>query len=294
MISIIICSRTPEISPALSQNIEKTIGSAYELIVIDNSENKYSIFEAYNLGIQKSKGDFWCFMHDDIIFHTLNWGLKLIKIFESDIKIGLIGVAGAKIKTKMPSAWWDCPEDQKVIYILQHIKNNTIEKWEVGWQNNSEEEVSVIDGVFMLGRKDKSIAFDDRLKGFHNYDLNLSLAYKKANYKVVVSKEILLEHFSSGTINKEWYLSTIQFDKYYSNFLPSQISKDRIKLKTLEFENGKRFCNYLLENEYKKEAFYYGLKMIALRPNSDFHKPFFKSLFKKVMERLKNKIRSNK
>jgi hypothetical protein len=32
-----------------------TIGCEYELIIIDNSENKYSIYEAYNLGIERYK-----------------------------------------------------------------------------------------------------------------------------------------------------------------------------------------------------------------------------------------------
>ena len=67
MISIIICSRDKSISEELSTNISETINHDYELIVIDNSKNKYSIFEAYNSGIKKSKGLYWCFIHDDIL-----------------------------------------------------------------------------------------------------------------------------------------------------------------------------------------------------------------------------------
>ena len=44
MISIIICSRTERINYDLSENIKKSVGCDYELIIIDNSENKYSIF----------------------------------------------------------------------------------------------------------------------------------------------------------------------------------------------------------------------------------------------------------
>ena len=62
MISVIICSRTSTIGTALSENIKNSIGCEYELISIDNSKNTYSIFEAYNLGIQKSKFDFLCFI----------------------------------------------------------------------------------------------------------------------------------------------------------------------------------------------------------------------------------------
>ena len=47
MLSLIICSRTPKISNALEKNIAETIGCEYELVVIDNSQNKYSIFSSF-------------------------------------------------------------------------------------------------------------------------------------------------------------------------------------------------------------------------------------------------------
>lgn len=52
MLSLIICSRTPRISEELERNIAETIGCEYELVVIDNSKNKYSIFSAYNQGVR--------------------------------------------------------------------------------------------------------------------------------------------------------------------------------------------------------------------------------------------------
>ena len=97
-ISIIICSRTKKLTPVFLENIEKTVGVDYELIVIDNSENKYSIFEAYNLGIKKSKGEVLCFMHDDVLFHTNNWGNILQTIFNKNELIGLIGILNPDFK----------------------------------------------------------------------------------------------------------------------------------------------------------------------------------------------------
>lgn len=73
MISVIICSRAKIIKTNLFENIKNTIGCNYELIVIDNSENKFSIFQAYNLGIEKSLGDYLCFLHDDVFIHTDGW-----------------------------------------------------------------------------------------------------------------------------------------------------------------------------------------------------------------------------
>jgi hypothetical protein len=51
MISIVICARANDINEALKENIQNTIGVPYELIVIDNGKNEYSIFSAYNKGV---------------------------------------------------------------------------------------------------------------------------------------------------------------------------------------------------------------------------------------------------
>lgn len=282
MISIIICSRTQEISPKLFQNIEETIGCAYELIFIDNFKNTYSIFEAYNLGIKKSKGNYLCFIHDDILFHSKGWGLKIKEIFQSDNKIGLIGVAGAKVKTKMPSAWWDCRNGENFTYIIQHFKNKEKEKWNFGFDKNTIEEVVAIDGVFMVMRRDKRIFFDERLKGFHNYDLYLSLKHHIFNKKVIVTNKILLEHFSEGSLNKSWYESTSLFHKLYKSYLPIDISgqENNIQSKKTEFNLGISFIAKLVEKKLYWDAIYWWFEIFKLKPKSKYHYRFWKRILK--------------
>ncbi|MDP5158579.1 MAG: glycosyltransferase family protein [Flaviramulus sp.] len=285
MISIIICSRNKVIDKSLYENIKNTIGCKYELAIIDNSKNKYSIFQAYNLGIKKSKGDYWCFIHDDILFHTKNWGLKIQEIFENNLKIGLIGVAGAKVKTKMPSAWWDCGIQEKVMHLKQHLENGEVEYWNTGWKKSNIEEVVAIDGLFMVARPNENIYFDEDLIGFHNYDLNISLACKMQNLKVVVTNSILIEHFSFGTPDINWCKSVINFDKRYRKMLPQQVegalSNDQFK--RLEFKNGTLFCEKLLINNLKIQAFYYWLRLVFFKPFSKYHFYFCKRYLKTIL-----------
>ncbi|PBJ13851.1 glycosyltransferase [Flavobacterium sp. ACN6] len=269
MISIIICSRTPEISASLLYNIQKTIGVDYELIVIDNSENNYSIFEAYNIGFSKSKNGIVCFIHDDINMLTQNWGQVLIEIFDKNNDVGLVGVGGAKSKTKMPSAWWNCGENDRCINIKQYFNGQKVH-WHTGFDKTNLQEVVTIDGVFMATRKTNSILFNTKLKGFHNYDLNLSFEYLKNGYKIVVTNEILLEHYSIGTINKDWFLSSIFFYDLYKDILPQSISENN-NLKYHEFKNGKFFVTKLFEYGLKKQAVYFWFKLILLKPFSKFH-----------------------
>lgn len=261
----------------LLKNIEKTIGVKNEIITIDNSENKYSIFQAYNIGLDKSKGNIVCFLHDDIFFVNQNWGKVLIEIFENKEKIGLIGIAGAKSKTKMPSAWWDCPETDICININQYLKNGKKEFWYRGFEKSSLEDVVAIDGVFMAAKKDTSISFNNNLEGFHNYDLNLSFEYLKAGYRVVVTNSILLDHLSLGVLDKSWYKSSFQLYKLYQDILPLDKS-NFTSLKNYEFRNGSKFIDNLVKHELKWQAFYLWIKLFLIKPKSKYHFYFFKSL----------------
>ena len=106
MISIIICSRNQSISNILVDNIKNTIGIEHELVIIDNSENKYTIFTAYNQGVKLSKYTYLCFMHEDIVFHSPNWGIKVVDLFRLHTNIGLIGVIGGHFIPNTPATWF--------------------------------------------------------------------------------------------------------------------------------------------------------------------------------------------
>lgn len=277
MISIIICSRTPALPERLVQNIESTIGCDFEWIVIDNSENRYSIFEAYNLGISKSKGDYWCFVHDDVLFHTQNWGETIAEIFNSNDKIGLLGIAGAKVKTKMPSAWWDCDDLYLRMHLKQHFKDGAIKDWNIGNQIAPLEEVVAIDGVFMVARKDERIRFLESLTGFHNYDLNLSFEYLQKGYKIMVTNLIFLEHFSIGKLDDAWYDSTVTLHNKYRSLLPLSVIES-FNFKSLEFKNGSRFLKGLWELKMYEHVFVVWMRLFVLKPISRFHFQFLKNI----------------
>lgn len=285
MISIIICSRSNDINNILDENIKDTIGSNYEMIVIDNSANKYSIFEAYNLGIEKSIGKYLCFIHDDIRFKTKGWGNVVQRVFRKNQQIGLLGVAGTKIKTRMPSGWWNCPKEYKEINILQHLPNKKIEKWNYGFKDGSISEVVAIDGVFMVMKKDMNIFFNTDLKGFHNYDLNICFECINEGHKIVVTNEILIEHFSNGNINKSWYGSTMKVHNIYNKSLPL-ISGDINKndLKFLEIKNGFNFLKYCLSFGFQSGLIKLWLILFQLKPFSKIHFVIFKICIKNIFK----------
>lgn len=277
MLSIIICSRSKWISSSLYENIKDTIGCGYELVVVDNSENQYSIFEAYNLGAEKSIGEFLCFVHEDVIFHTKGWGNEIRSIFLSDKQIGLIGVAGAKVKSKMPSAWWDCPGNMRVVHIIQHIKDKEKEKWDSGFDKNKIVEVAVIDGVFIAMKNNNALRFNSKMQGFHNYDLNISFECKKQGLKIIVTNRVLLEHFSKGTINADWVNSTYKLHELYKGLLPLGMFQRK-----LEIANAINFIKKSLAVKMNKVALDVWIRLLILHPLSKFHPKFLISIVKSI------------
>lgn len=272
MLSLIICSRNSTISKKLENNLRETILTDYELIVIDNSSNQFSIFEAYNIGIDRSYGEFLVFLHDDILFRTIGWGGVIKNIFKNNSDIGLLGVAGSNIKTSMPSTW--VGPGKKYIRIIQHYNDNKdSNNFKNGFDTEELVEAATIDGVLMIMKRNEKIRFDENLKGYHNYDVDLSLKHHMIQKKVYVTSQILIEHFSSGTINKDWYLSTSRYHKAYYKKLPIIINSEITSrdFRNSEFITGSKFIIGLLDNNLRTEAFYWWFKLINMKFYSKFH-----------------------
>ena len=220
MISIIICSKFENISQVLRKNIEETIGVPYEIVIIDNSNSQYSIFSAYNKGVIQSKHQYLCFIHEDVLFKTQNWGKNLIEHLK-DKKTGVIGVAGSKIVTRIPASWWTVGPGFK--NLIQHYKKKkTINAETAHNLTTNIQQVVVLDGVFMSIRKElfDTIRFDEELTGFHAYDHDISIQAVIAGYKNFVVFDILLEHFSEGNLNAQYYANLIKLYKKRKDYLP--------------------------------------------------------------------------
>jgi len=258
MISLIICSRNSDISQNLKQNIQNTIGLEYELIVIDNSANRYSIFSAYNEGVRRAKYPYLCFMHDDILYHTQDWGKMVINHFKTE-NIGIIGVVGSHFMPSTPASW---PSTQVYsINILQRSSINGITTTkhvtELEHLDGVSAEVVALDGVWFCIAKDlfSIISFDDKtFKSFHFYDLDICFQARSAGYKVLVVSDILIEHFSGGCFNHVWFDNCIIFHNKWRKNLPQiagvELTNDEIRIK----EESVRDRFILSKEIYKLQA----------------------------------------
>ena len=108
MLSIIICSRDGHLPQEQAENIAATVGCEYELVVIDNSDNRYTLFSAYNEGVRRAKGEVLCFRHDDIMHRSEGWGRVAVELLQ-DETIGLVGVGGCHFLPSAPAYWSQSP-----------------------------------------------------------------------------------------------------------------------------------------------------------------------------------------
>jgi len=281
MISIITCTKNNSLFENLSTNIESTIDCQHEIIKIDNSAGYLSISEAYNKGLEKAQYEIIVLVHEDILFHTPSWGKILIDKFKFIPEIGCLGIAGALLKTKSPSAWWDAGTNNLIMNLIQHDgkrKSLICEGWV---EEDLLKEVAVVDGVLMVLKRSTGFRFDTGIPGFHCYDLNLSIQLRLNGYKVFVTKEILIEHYSLGSINKSWVNSTSILHKKYNDYLPISVVSDLYKFKNLEFLNLYKFIRHAIKYKLYLIAIYYWFRLFKDKPLAfGTHYSIFKSLFK--------------
>ncbi|MFC4230777.1 glycosyltransferase [Parasediminibacterium paludis] len=225
MISVIICSVNKQLANQVQQNIADTIGVEWEPIIIDNTINATGITSVYNQGASIANYGMLCFVHEDVLFTTQNWGKVLIDTFKNDSELGLIGLAGSKYKSRLPSGWFsgldilDCCNithlDKHEVRQIMHYNPD---------DNKLLQEVVVLDGVLLVCPKKvwQDIKFDDKLlKGFHLYDIDFSFRVAE-KYKVAVSYAINLIHLTQGgSFGNEWLNDTLLWHQKMSRKLPA-------------------------------------------------------------------------
>ena len=220
MISLITCSRSHDISQTLRENISETIGSEYELIVVDNNDNHHSIFSSYNEGVNLAKGDILCFMHDDILYRTPNWGLMVEQLLQDSSEIDACATVGSSYVRKTPTLTGNYP------YIAHY--------WEQGGKgvfNTFGDRVTPIatfDGMWFCIRRQcfDTIRFDDiNYHGFHFYDMDIGMQLFRAGFHTVFIPNLLIYHSSGGNTGAEWLENGFVFYRKWHDILPVYVGK---------------------------------------------------------------------
>lgn len=273
VLSIIMCSRTQTIKKELSENIQKTIGCEYELIVIDNSHNDKSIFEAYRQGEQQSTGEYLCFVHDDVEFISENWGIIVSDYFKQHPKCGCLGIAGGHVLPQCVSGWSICGICST--NILQGYCENGCQEYKINKQDSLKRDptiVAALDVVFLCFPKKifHTIEWDTKnYAGYHFYDMDICMQINSSNFECHINWDILLKHRSPGFADKNFKKMGEIWYKKWSKYLPL------VKGVELDFQIIEALNNYAKLQQYYSELQHskqYRIGKIILAPFTLLHK----------------------
>jgi hypothetical protein len=263
MISIIICSANSKLLGQLRQNIAETIGIDYEIIAIDNTNKKEGICAVYNKGGAMARYPVLCFMHEDILFETQNWGPLIVQHFKQH-QTGLLGIAGGDTKGFVPSSWSSSFKSNE-INIVQHSGKKMEATHIVETYNNLpgvKKKVVTLDGVLLCTKKEifDQLKFDEiNFKGFHGYDIDYSLQVF-CYFEVAVMFDVIVHHFSEGKPDKKWVDSAVRVGRKWEKQLP--VSVHPLTSAEFNFYHWKSLQFFLarlfqLNYRYHKIIFYY-------------------------------------
>jgi Glycosyltransferase like family len=228
MISIIICSVNPVSLADIKKNIEETIGVPYEIVVIDNSANRYGICRAYNEGGSRARFPLLCFMHEDIAFETAGWG-EIVRRHLSNPRTGLLGVAGSDAKSLVPSCWTFSSIVSSEINLVQHYRFSRLPPLRIRVTGETQagplKKVVAVDGLWLCTKREvfDRFKFDEAtFTGFHGYDIDFSLQVS-TRYDVCVAFDIVVHHFSEGKRDRQWLNSAVAVSRKWKKRLPASV-----------------------------------------------------------------------
>lgn len=181
MVSLVCCYNNISQYKQLKESLNTQEGVIYELIGVDNRNNKFfSAAHALNYGAEQSKGEWLIFLHQDIEFldkYSLkNFCYELFKMKEESGILGLYGNAyrPAKTNTQLNIA-------------------DTLDECFVGMNKTLWEQYKFN---------------TDICDGWHLYVVELCIRVRQKDCNVYF-KDFSIKHLSSGTVNKA-YMKTFR------------------------------------------------------------------------------------
>jgi GT2 family glycosyltransferase len=225
MISIVYCTRKENDE---HKNHLKNSCGLNDVEIIEYVNNGQSLTKFYNKGLKESKHNIVVFLHDDITITSKNWGNKLLNHFKTDY--GILGVAGT---TNMPTTgrWWE--DSTKMMGEVRHSHQG--KSWDSKYCSNFGDEILeavVVDGLFFVVDKTKiKHQFDEKVEGFHFYEIDFITNNYLSGVKVGVISNIRITHKSIGQTNEQWEKNRLQYVDKFKNILPINVD-GRIITKT--------------------------------------------------------------
>jgi GT2 family glycosyltransferase len=207
------------------ENRKKILNSLKTDVKVVEFENdgQYSLTQAYNKALDMcGEDEILILAHDDIILPH-GWDEKIKEIFETT-DYGIIGLAGSTSLSKN-AIWWENRADLAGIISHEREVNGKMVKYDSEFSSNHDfvMNVCVLDGVFIALKKNRiKKNFNEKIKGFHFYDICFSVENFLEGVKIGVTTSFKIHHKSIGQVPNSWYFNRNVFLEMYGDALPIQ------------------------------------------------------------------------
>lgn len=227
MISAILCSRSPSAFEHVRRNLLRTAGDVdLEVIRIDNSTNQLGICQAYNKGVEQAKGNYLVFLHEDVYHLEFGWGIRLLRKYQSEPLVGVVGVAGSQILFGEPPLWSWIGRPWLFGKVVHELDRGERFFMTVFSPDSGDREVVALDGCWFSARRSvfETVQFDEKtFPGFHFYDIDFCLQARQ-HWKVIATTDILVKHLSPGSFDESWQKASQDFRLKWSRDLPIAVA----------------------------------------------------------------------
>lgn len=167
--------------------LELEIPSGYKVEIL-GVRHAASMAAGYQQAMEASNAKYKIYLHQDVFVINPRLISNLLNIFQSDIKVGMVGVAGAaKLRQDQP-AWWISELSTLFGTCYTRLSENEMVRnyyGEVPGGPGAHVHVAAIDGLFMATQYDLPWRAD-LFQGWHFYDISQSREFINAGYKVVI------------------------------------------------------------------------------------------------------------
>lgn len=160
------------------------IPEGYEVDVITITEAK-SMTSGYNEAISCCDAKYKIYMHQDVFIVNRNFLSDILTIFNSDPKIGMIGMIGYPTVSPCGIMWTEKRYGAVPMYGVTNRKYHHMDFSDYSFNVKTElNDCAVIDGLCMITQYD--VPWDEDFNAWDFYDASHSIDMLEAGYRVVV------------------------------------------------------------------------------------------------------------